>query len=123
MADSSDVPNFYQAVYAWVREVPRGRVVTYGQVATYLGSPRAARAVGYALAHLDDGSVPWHRVVNADGRISVGGRVDRPGEQLRRLRREGVRFDADERICLKRYRYLPRRASSQTLAVPRRRPR
>ena len=107
MAKTLDDPNFYQAVYAWVRQVPRGKVVTYGQVATYLGSPRAARAVGYALAHLKDGRVPWHRVIGADGRISVGGRVDRPGEQLRRLRREGVVFDAEERVDLRRARWQP----------------
>lgn len=107
MADASGEPNFYRAVYAWVSQVPRGKVVTYGQVATFLGSPRAARAVGYALAALTDPKVPWHRVIGANGHISVGGRVDRPGEQLRRLRREGIAFDADERVDLRRARWQP----------------
>ena len=89
---------FHRAVFRLVREVPRGRVVTYGQVAALLGHPRAARAVGYAMRHCIEG-VPWHRVVNAQGKISP-----RPseGHRLQRvlLEREGVRFDREERIDL-----------------------
>jgi methylated-DNA-protein-cysteine methyltransferase-like protein len=95
--------NFYHAVWQIVRLVPRGRVVTYGQIATWLGSPRAARAVGYALLHATDPKLPWHRVINARGQISVGGRLHRPEEQQQRLRRERVRFDAAGRIDLRRY--------------------
>lgn len=95
--------NFYHAVWQIVRCVPKGRVVTYGQVATWLGSPRAARAVGYALAHVKDPNVPWHRVVNAQGKISMGGHLHRPEEQARRLKREKVHFDAADCIDLKRY--------------------
>jgi methylated-DNA-protein-cysteine methyltransferase-like protein len=77
-----------------VRRIPRGRVLTYGQVAGLLGTPRAARAVGWALRALPDGEsrrVPWHRVVGAAGRISFR---SGPGPELQRirLRREGVRF-------------------------------
>lgn len=76
-----------------MRRVPRGRVVTYGQVATLVGQPRGARAVGWALRALGARGVrvPWHRVVGRGGRISLppalGG-----DEQRRLLRREGVRF-------------------------------
>jgi methylated-DNA-protein-cysteine methyltransferase-like protein len=85
---------FYEAVYAVVRLVPRGRVTTYGSVAQHLGLSRGARAVGWALRALRSSralSVPWHRVVASGGRISVR---DGAGmaEQRRRLRAEGVRF-------------------------------
>jgi methylated-DNA-protein-cysteine methyltransferase-like protein len=86
-------PSFFARVYALVRRVPKGRVVTYGQVAALLGVPRGARAVGWALRGIGkrERTVPWHRVVGHGGRISLG---DRPSglEQRRRLRAEGVRF-------------------------------
>ncbi len=85
---------FARAVWRLVRRVPRGRVVTYGQIAELLGRPRAARRVGWALriCPLD---LPWHRVVNAQGGISVrGGASRRPavsgaGASGRRTRRPG----------------------------------
>ena len=86
--------NFYQQVYALVRQVPAGKVVTYGQVAALLGSPRAARAVGYALRFLPAGSdVPWHRVINYQGGISPRYPAESPIIQ-RVLEAEGVCFDA-----------------------------
>lgn len=77
-----------------MRRIPRGRVLTYGQVARLLGTPRGARAVGWALRALPDDEghrVPWHRVVAAGGRISLRAG---PGPELQRqrLRREAVRF-------------------------------
>jgi methylated-DNA-protein-cysteine methyltransferase-like protein len=85
---------FFSRVYAAVRAIPRGRVLTYGQVAGLIGAPRGARAVGWALRALSAAAerrVPWHRVVGTGGRISP-----RPGLgpllQRRRLRAEGVRF-------------------------------
>jgi methylated-DNA-protein-cysteine methyltransferase-like protein len=85
---------FFDRVYDLVGQIPRGRVATYGQVATLLGVPRGARAVGWALRALPrrrQNAVPWHRVVGAGGRISprLGGG---PLVQRRRLRAEGVRF-------------------------------
>ena len=74
-------PKFARAVYAVVRHVPRGTVVTYGQVAAILGHPRAARAVGTALARLPHSlahKVPWQRVINAAGKISYKGDFFRP---------------------------------------------
>lgn len=104
--------SFYTAVWDWVRRVPKGRVVTYGQVATALGSPRAARAVGYALFALieapRDRAVPWHRVLNAKGEISIGGALHRPGVQRQLLEAEGICFDASDCVPLKQYRYVPR---------------
>lgn len=98
----------YERIYATVRRIPRGRVATYGQVATLSGLPGRARQVGYALAALKPStSVPWQRVVNAVGAISL-----RPMEggisQRLRLEREGVRFVA-ERVSLDIYGWRPRR--------------
>ncbi len=100
-------PGFHARVYAMVRRIPRGRVATYGQIATLLGSPRVARHVGWALAACGEAEppVPWHRVINAQGRISSRGDVPRAEAQRHRLEREGVRFDARERVDLGRYRW------------------
>jgi len=99
-----------QRIYSVVSRIPRGRVATYGQVARLAGQPGQARQVGYALAALRDGSrIPWHRVVNAKGRISP--RRDGGPEatlQRLRLRREGVRLDQGGHIRLEIYRWRPR---------------
>jgi methylated-DNA-protein-cysteine methyltransferase related protein len=91
----------YQKIYAVVRRIPRGRVATYGQVATLAGLPGHARQVGYALHALPDGTaVPWHRVINARGEVSLR---RRPGPELSQrilLEREGIRFDARGRVSL-----------------------
>lgn len=95
----------YERIYAVVRKIPAGRVATYGQVAALAGLPGHARRVGYALHALPDHStVPWHRVVNAQGRISLRGTQsgsDLP--QRFRLEAEGVEFDGGGRIALGRY--------------------
>ena len=98
-------PGFHARVYSVVRQVPAGHVTTYGDVASVLGSPRVARHVGWALAALTDNEVPWHRVINAQGRISYRGDVGRGAEQRRRLEAEGVTFDERERIDLAKYRW------------------
>lgn len=97
--------SFYDDAWTVVRQVPKGKVVTYGQVATVLGSPRAARQVGYAMAKvlMSDDPVPWHRVINAQGRISHRGDFDRAQRQREMLEREGVEFDDSERIDLDRF--------------------
>jgi methylated-DNA-protein-cysteine methyltransferase-like protein len=89
-------PVFFARVYALVRRIPRGRVATYGAIASALGAPRGARTVGWALSACPDG-VPWHRVVNAQGEIS---RRPTGGYALQRtlLRRDGVRFSRAGRI-------------------------
>lgn len=98
--------SFYERVYAFLREVPPGRVVTYGQVALELGSPSAARAVGYALHFLHaESDVPWWRVVNASGGISHGSRGLSAEVQRDRLELEGVRFDLEGKIRLREFRW------------------
>lgn len=102
-----DRETFYDRVYAFVRAVPAGFVVTYGQVAFELGSPSAARAVGYALHYLPGTSdVPWWRVVNASGGISHGSRGPAADLQRFRLEDEGVRFTLEGKIRLREFRWF-----------------
>ena len=99
-----------ERIYSVVSRIPRGRVATYGQVARLAGLPGQARLVGYALSALDERSrIPWHRVVNARGQISVR-RNGGPASILQtlRLEREGVRFDAGGCISLDLFRWRPR---------------
>ena len=88
-------PGFRAKVYRTVKKVPRGKVTTYGDVAGALGSRRVARQVGFALAALDDKSVPWQRVINSQGKISYRGDLTRGSEQQKLLESEGIRFDDD----------------------------
>ena len=99
----------YSRIYAVVRRIPRGRVATYGQIAELAGLPGHARQVGYALHALPEGTaVPWHRVLNARGTLSL--RRDSGGEITQRIKleQEGVRFDVGGRIPLQRLQWRPR---------------
>ncbi|MFH1609436.1 MAG: MGMT family protein [Candidatus Bipolaricaulota bacterium] len=91
--------SLYDAIYALIRQVPPGKVVTYGHVAQLAGC--GARTVGWALAALRTEpvgpSVPWHRVINAQGRCSLG------DEQQQLLEAEGVAFDREGRTDLARF--------------------
>ncbi len=102
--------NFYEQVYAVVRRIPRGKVTSYGRVAEMLGRPRAARAVGYALNALKDKQsdpnyhdIPWQRVINSQGRISIVNREHSANQQAEILRSEGVVVSQDLRISLDIY--------------------
>jgi methylated-DNA-protein-cysteine methyltransferase-like protein len=102
------LPNsFYEAVYRLVRDIPRGRVMTYGQIAAVLGVPRAARAVGYAMRMSGKKRVPWQRVINHRGGISARGEVERPVLQRVLLEKEGVKFSASECCDLRVYGWEP----------------
>jgi methylated-DNA-protein-cysteine methyltransferase-like protein len=92
-----------------VSRIPRGRVATYGQVARLAGLPGQARLVGYALHALPARThVPWQRVVNAQGAISI--RSGHETNQRRLLEREGVRFDSRGRISLASFQWRPKRS-------------
>jgi methylated-DNA-protein-cysteine methyltransferase related protein len=92
----------YEAIYKIVRRIPLGAVATYGQVARLAGLPGHARQVGYALHRLPEGSaVPWHRVINARGRISLHPMDVGSSQQRALLEDEGVRFDPGGRISLR----------------------
>lgn len=99
----------HQLIYAVVAQVPRGRVATYGQIAQLAGLPRQARLVGYALSALAVGNrLPWHRVINARGRISERGDDGVAATlQRKRLEKEGIRFGADGAIALAQYQWQP----------------
>jgi len=88
--------------------VPRGRVATYGQIARLAGIGRAARQVGYALHALPAGTtLPWHRVVNAKGEVSLRAHGSAAITQRIRLEHEGVRFNARGRVALTRFGWQP----------------
>jgi len=102
----------FGGIWAVVARVPRGRVATYGQIARMAGLPGGARTVGWAMRALPDGlaiggrRVPWHRVINAQGRISPrggAGMVDETARQAARLRRERVAVSPGGAIDLTLY--------------------
>jgi methylated-DNA-protein-cysteine methyltransferase related protein len=96
----------YARIYATVARVPAGRVATYGQIAAFAGLPGRARQVGYALHALPPGSpVPWQRIVNARGEISLPGAS--AARQRALLHAEGVAFDESGRIDLRRHLWTP----------------
>ena len=96
--------NTFEKIYEVVKSIPKGKVATYGQVAILAGNPRWARVVGYALhVNPEPGIIPCHRVVNRDGKVAecfaFGGCV----VQRRLLEDEGVVFDKNGRVDLKKY--------------------
>jgi methylated-DNA-protein-cysteine methyltransferase related protein len=108
--DAPDMPDapgapFREAVYAAVRSVPPGRVASYGAIAAAAGRPRAARAVGRALRELEDGrdDVPWWRVLNAAGSVSIRGAFHDASVQRALLEAEGVHFGASGRVDWRRH--------------------
>ncbi len=97
-----DLP-FNQRVYEVVQQIPQGYVLTYGQVASLIGSPRSARLVGYALhSNPAEGVIPCHRVVFRDGSLAPGFAFGGPNAQLKLLKNEGctlVHVDADAELA------------------------
>ena len=106
-----DVPDeragAYAQVYAMVRRIPRGRVMTYGQVATLIENRLSPRAVGWAMHGCPEG-LPWQRVVNASGGCSTDRLPDLPdGLQRAMLEAEGVEFRENGTLDVERYRWTP----------------
>lgn len=99
--------NFKELVKKYVKKVPKGKLVSYGQVAAACGSPRAARQVGWILHTLDgDNSVPWWRVINNAGYISIKGNFySTPLAQKKLIEDEGIPVSKDFKIDLEKYRY------------------
>ncbi len=92
---------FYHRIYRVVRHIPKGRVATYGVVARLAGRPGAARTVGWALSALpEENDVPWWRVINLAGRISLSSQDHSAVLQRALLLREGVRFAAGGAVNL-----------------------
>jgi methylated-DNA-protein-cysteine methyltransferase-like protein len=98
---------FYESVIDIIKKIPPGKVATYGEVADYAGNKRAARQVSYILnSSWEKHKLPWHRVVNSKGGISL-----RKGHgyelQKKLLKREGIIFNGEDRIDLKKFQWFP----------------
>lgn len=96
--------NFYESVYALTRQIPRGKVTTYGIIAEMLHY-KDTRRIGWALHANKDLHTPCHRVVTKDGRVAPNFAFDGPKEQRRRLISEGVTFRDDLHVDLDRHLY------------------
>ena len=98
--------NYREQVYQLVRQIPRGRVMTYGQIAELLGDGYTARTVGFAMHGAPD-ETPWQRVINARGACSTGRIVLPEDRQQRMLEMEGIKFDERGRCNLQQYLWIP----------------
>lgn len=93
----------YQKIYEVVKQIPRGKVATYGQIAELAGLSGQARLVGYALHALTQINIPWQRVVNSRGEISLQkGKTDKSLQQII-LEAEGIEFLELGRLDLSKY--------------------
>jgi methylated-DNA-protein-cysteine methyltransferase related protein len=104
--DTTPPTPLYQRIYAVVRQIPPGKVATYGQIAEIIGC--SARMVGYAMAalkHIDAPNVPWQRVVNRMGKISI---LDPFGKSIQRqiLEEEGIIFSKNDQIDFHEYGWI-----------------
>ena len=100
---------YQQRIIALIKRIPRGRVATYGHLARLAGNPHGARQVVWALnSSWEKENLPWHRVINSQGRISL-----KPGQgfelQKALLEDEGVCFDANDTVDLERYLWTPKK--------------
>jgi methylated-DNA-protein-cysteine methyltransferase-like protein len=99
---------FQERVINFIKSVPKGKVVSYGQVASACGSPRAARQIGMILRGLDNNEalVPWWRVINKEGIISIKGNWTATKELQRDLlKKDGIKIDKEFKINMEIYRY------------------
>lgn len=99
---------FSQKIIEAVRLVPAGKVASYGQIALYIGAPRAARQVGWTLRQIGaEVNIPWWRVVNQKGRISIEGNLNADRDlQKKLLQAEGIDVD-DFQVDMEKYRFIP----------------
>lgn len=103
---------YRERVYRIVRRIPRGKVMTYGQIAYMLGEGYTPRTVGFVMHGADDQNTPWHRVINSQGRCSTGRIVLPSDKQQRMLEREGVKFDKTGRCDLESFLWQPRKRAA-----------
>src|SRR3954464_6440769 len=104
---------YRERVYKIVRRIPRGRVMTYGQIAYMLGEGYTRRTVGFAMHGADERNTPWYRVINSQGRCSTGRIVLPMDKQQRMLELEGVKFDDSGRCDLESYLWTPPRQATR----------
>lgn len=98
----ADEKNYREAVYDIVRQIPPGKLTTYGRLALMLGEGYTARTVGYVMHGAGD-SVPWHRVINSQGKCSTGKFTIPQNLQQAMLEHEGVHFNANGKCDLSKY--------------------
>ena len=96
---------FRDRIYAYVAQIPKGRVMTYGQLAALAGSPYAARIVG-GIAHWGDPDLPWQRVVKKDGSLAEGYPGGTAGHQ-EVLEAEGVEFNDEHKLDIAKLLWHP----------------
>jgi methylated-DNA-protein-cysteine methyltransferase-like protein len=104
--------NYRERVYEIVRQIPRGRVMTYGQIAEILGEGYTPRTVGFVM-HAAETDVPWQRVINSQGSCSTEKLTLPQNKQQLILESEGIAFDDKGRCNLKRYRWHPGRLNEE----------
>lgn len=93
-----------EEIYAYLKTIPKGKVTTYGQIAGVLGNKHYARAVGNALhRNPDPAGIPCHRVLNSKGRVAESYAFGGAAAQRKRLEDEGIVFDSDGSVDLKKY--------------------
>ena len=94
----------FERIYEVVKQIPKGRVATYGQVAALAGNPRWARVVGYALHNNPDPeNIPCYRVVNREGKVSSAFAFGGENAQRDLLEKEGIIFESDGHIDLEKF--------------------
>ena len=114
----SEQSKFKERVIKIVSMVPYGKVVSYGQVALYIGIPRAARQVGWTLNRMEGvENIPWWRVVNNQGRISIKGSKYTAEDQRKLLLEEGVAVKEDLTLDIEKYRFVPNQNLLEKLGV------
>ena len=100
------MPNFKTRVIEIIKAIPRGKVASYGQIAVYAEIPRAARAVGMILNKLpSDTTIPWWRVVNNSGKLSIRGSIFSRDDQKSLLESEGIKFKKESEFEIEKYRW------------------
>lgn len=96
----------FELIYEQVRLIPKGKVASYGQIASYAGNPRWSRVVGYALhVNPEPGVIPCHRVVTKDGGLSSSFAFGGMQTQRELLEAEGIEFDEDGRVIMEKFRW------------------
>ena len=115
----SDYSEFKQKVIQVISLVPLGKVVSYGQVAAYVGVPRAARQVGGTLRQLEGVELPWWRVINNEGRITIKGNWHNDKNiQKKLLESEGIIISEDFTLDIKKYRFIANNKLLEELHLP-----
>ena len=104
-----DTFTFFDDVYAVVRQIPKGRVTSYGAVAGYLGTKLSARMVGWAMnaAHAQKPTVPAHRVVNRNGMLSGKAHFETPTKMQELLEKEGIKIEKETIINFEKHKWDP----------------